>query len=117
VVASRRRFFSKKGCDANIYRQKSGGKLLEEQHSVQRIPWKQKGEESYKTENKGYYKKQGLDRDRSRISKMVQSISISPKNEWRLQAGGRHERSESIHETNSLQDGRNPNIRTTFDEK
>jgi hypothetical protein len=86
-------------------------------HSIQGIPWQQKGEENNETENKGCYKKQNLDRDGSKISKIVQSIQISPKTEWRLQAGGRHERSESIHETDLLQDGRNSNIRATYDEK
>jgi hypothetical protein len=117
VVVFRSRFFSKKGSDANIYGQKPSRELLEKQYSVQRIPWQQKGKESYETENKGCYKKQSLDRNGSKVSKMVQSISISPKSEWRLSAGSGHEGSESIHETDSLQDGRNPNIGTTFNEK
>jgi hypothetical protein len=38
-----RRFFSKKGSDANLYGQRSSGELLEKKYSIQRIPLYQEG--------------------------------------------------------------------------
>jgi hypothetical protein len=52
---------------------------LERKHSVQKISWEQKGNESYKTKDQGHNKEQSLDHDGSKISKIMQSIQINPK--------------------------------------
>jgi hypothetical protein len=78
VTASRRRFFSKKGSDADIHKQKSGGGILERKYSIQRVLWQQK-KKSNETENQRCDKEQSLDCDKSKISKMAQSMQIIPK--------------------------------------
>jgi hypothetical protein len=40
VATIRRRFFSKKGSDANLYRQRSSRELLEKKYSIQGIDFK-----------------------------------------------------------------------------
>jgi hypothetical protein len=51
VVSSRCEFFSKKGSDANMHRQKSGKGILEKKYSIQRILWQQEGGKDNETKN------------------------------------------------------------------
>jgi hypothetical protein len=92
-------------------------KLLEKKYSIQGIQQQQEGGKSNKIKNLGGDKEQSLVQDGSRISKMVQSIQIGPKTEWRPQAGNRHKRSKSIYEIDLFQDERNSDFRKINDEK
>jgi hypothetical protein len=43
---------------------------------------------------------------------IFEKVKISPKTKWGLQTDNKHESSQSVHETNSLLNGRNTNFGT-----
>jgi hypothetical protein len=84
---------------------------------IQKISRKQKGGGNYGQENQRHDNQQSIDRNGQEVTKMVQSIQISPEIEWGLSTGSRHVGSKSVYETNSFQNGRYTNSRTTPDEE
>jgi hypothetical protein len=75
------KFFSKKGSDYNIHRQKSNKGIPKKKiFNSKNITAMRQGKGN-ETKNPRCDKEQNLDHDRLKINKMVQSIQISPKTE------------------------------------
>jgi hypothetical protein len=87
---------------------------LERKHTVQGISREQERNGNYDQETT-VEKEEVM--AHMEISKMVQSIQISPKNQWGLSVGSRYERGEPIYETNPFQEGRYSNSRSTPNEE
>jgi hypothetical protein len=117
VAHSRSGIFSKKRNDANLYGQNPGGKVLEGKHTVQGILGERTGNEDYGQENKRRDNQRSIDRDGQKVTKVVQSVQISPEIEWELPASSRYAGSKSVYETDIFQNGGYTDSGTTHNEK
>jgi hypothetical protein len=70
--------------------------------------------EKYWKENIQFKEFQGNGQE---VTKMVQSIQISPEIEWGLPANSKYAKHKPIYETNTFQDKKYSNSRTTPNEK